>query len=75
MLLELTRVRERARTRDRLPRKAARVRSPVAVICAPAAQMVHLVVNPAIVCSAAVVAHVCIASTCAPTAETVLALG
>ena len=75
MLLELTRVRERARTRDRLPRKAARARSPVVIVGAAAAEMMYFVMDPAIECPAAVVAHIFIASTCAPTAETVLALG
>ena len=75
MLLELTRVRERARTRDRLPRKAARARSPVVIFGAAAAKMMYFIMNPVVECPAAVVAHILIAPTCAPTAETVLALG
>ena len=75
MLLELTRVRERARTRDRLPRKAARARSPVVIVGAAAAEMIYFVMDPAIECLAVAHIHVFIASTCALTAETVLALG
>ena len=71
-LLELAQGRGRARTRDRLPRKAARARSPTFFI-ASAAQVALLVLDPAKVCPAtlatALIAHVLITATWAAVSE------